>query len=54
MAEASRVVLGGFEIRTDVKVTRYPDRFMDRRGTVMWERVIGLIAQRMGAGAAVA
>jgi DNA polymerase I len=53
MAEASRVVLGGFEVKTDAKATRYPDRYMDeKRGRVMWERVMGLIAQRMGTGAA--
>jgi DNA polymerase-1 len=46
MAEASRLVLSGFEIRTDVKVIHYPQRFMDARGTVMWQRVMGLITQR--------
>jgi DNA polymerase-1 len=46
MAEASRIVLGGSEIRTDVKIVRYPDRFMDGRGAVMWRRVMDLIAQR--------
>lgn len=46
MAEASRIVLGGFEIRTDVKLVRYPERFMDKRGAVMWQRVMDLIAQR--------
>ena len=39
MAEASRVVLSGFEIATDVQVVRYPDRYMDPRGEVMWHRV---------------
>src|SRR5262249_5420613 len=29
MAEASRVVLAGFELRTDVKVIRWPDRYQD-------------------------
>jgi DNA polymerase I-like protein with 3'-5' exonuclease and polymerase domains len=48
MAEASRVVLAGFEIQTDVKVTRYPDRYTDKRGTMMWDRVMALIAQRVG------
>jgi hypothetical protein len=43
MAEASRAVLDGFEIRTDVKVVRYPQRYMDERGVVMWQRVIGLL-----------
>ena len=43
MAEASKVVLDGFEIRTDANVVRCPDRYMDPRGIVMWERVMGLI-----------
>jgi hypothetical protein len=43
MAEASRLVLDGFEIRTDVKIVRYPDRFTDRRGAVMWQRIMSLI-----------
>ena len=43
MAEASRIVLNGFELRTDVNVIRYPDRYMDPRGVVMWEKVRGLI-----------
>ena len=45
MAEASRVVLDGFEIRTDVNIVRYPDRFMDARGAVMWERTLNLITE---------
>jgi hypothetical protein len=45
MAEASRIVLDGFEIRTDVNVVRYPDRYMDPRGAVMWTRVMGLLAK---------
>ena len=36
MAEASRAVLSGFELGTDVHVIRYPDRYMDGRGQVMW------------------
>jgi hypothetical protein len=47
MREASRVVLGGFELRTDAEVVRYPDRYADPRGTVMWDRVMNLIRQRM-------
>jgi hypothetical protein len=45
MAEASRIVLSGFELRTDVSITRYPDRYMDGRGRVMWDRVVGLLDQ---------
>jgi hypothetical protein len=46
MAEASRVVLAGFELRTDAMRVRYPDRYQDPRGTAMWNRVIELIARR--------
>jgi DNA polymerase-1 len=45
MAEASRIVLGGFELGTDVKVTRWPDRYEDERGSIMWSRVMGLIGE---------
>jgi hypothetical protein len=44
MGAASRVVLNGFELRTDVQVIRYPDRFQDGRGRVMWDQVMNLIA----------
>jgi DNA polymerase I len=43
MAEASRAVLAGFELATEVKIVRYPDRYMDARGTVMWDRVCRLV-----------
>jgi DNA polymerase family A len=43
MAEASRAVLSGFELRTDVKIVQWPDRYMDQRGVVMWQRVMGLL-----------
>jgi DNA polymerase-1 len=47
MAEASRLVLGGFELRTDVAVVKYPDRYMDEdRGRVMWERVMRVLKQQ--------
>jgi DNA polymerase I len=45
MQEASRIVLGDFELRTDATVVRYPDRYMDERGTVMWQRVMALLDQ---------
>ena len=52
--------LDGFELRTDCPdetdelgepvpfphIIRHPRRYMDKRGAVMWERVIGLVAQR--------
>lgn len=40
MAKASRGVLDGLEIGTDVSVVAYPDRYSDPRGQVMWDRVI--------------
>jgi DNA polymerase I len=49
MAEASRIVLDGFELRTDVTRVRYPDRFRDPRGIQMWDQVMGLIAKRRSA-----
>ena len=52
MAEASRAVLDGFELGTDVHAVRYPDRYMDKRGAVMWERVTRLIADRRSEEAA--
>jgi hypothetical protein len=43
MAEASGIVLGGFELGTDAQIVRYPDRYIDERGAVMWDRVMKLI-----------
>jgi DNA polymerase I len=45
MAEASRGVLGGLEVKTDVKVVRWPDRYADERGALMWRRVTGLLEE---------
>jgi hypothetical protein len=50
MAEASKIVLDGFELRTDATRIRYPDRYQDPRGTAMWNRVIELITKRVAAG----
>jgi DNA polymerase-1 len=51
MAEASRIVLNGFELRVDVSVTKWPDRYMDPRGAVMWDRVCRLLASSRSAAA---
>jgi DNA polymerase I-like protein with 3'-5' exonuclease and polymerase domains len=48
MRAASRVVLDGFELRTDAEIVRYPNRYSDPRGTVMWERVMRLVTQAGG------
>jgi hypothetical protein len=39
MAEASRIVLSGFELRSEAKVVRYPNRYSDARGAKMWGTV---------------
>ena len=46
MGEAARTILGGFDLRSDASIIRYPNRYMDPRGAVMWDRVIGLIGDQ--------
>jgi DNA polymerase-1 len=43
MAEASRIALGGFELRSEANLIRYPERYRDDRGTKMWETVWAMI-----------
>ena len=43
MAQASRVVLDGLELETEVEVVRWPDRYVSAGGEVMWERVMSII-----------
>lgn len=45
MARASEVVLDGFRLRSDAKIVRYPDRYMDDRGKQMWDKVLALIQE---------
>ena len=45
MQDASRIVLDGFELGSDVKEVRFPDRYMDKRGAVMWNKVMSLIGE---------
>ena len=42
MKEASSIILGGFELATDVKFVRYPERYMDPRGVHMWNTIMKL------------
>jgi DNA polymerase-1 len=46
MAEASRIVLGGFSLKSDADIYRFPERYMDKRGEKMWEKVWGLVDSR--------
>ena len=43
MEKASAAVLGGFRLRSDAKIVRFPERYMDPRGKKMWETVMGLL-----------
>jgi hypothetical protein len=45
MKEASELVLPGFPLRTDAKIVRYPDRYMDERGRKMWEVICRLLEE---------
>lgn len=49
MALASRVILDGFELRTDADIVRWPDRYMDDRGVKMWDTIQGILAEIEGA-----
>ena len=48
MREASELVLPGFPLRTDAKIVRYPDRYMDKRGKEMWQTVCALVEKKCG------
>lgn len=39
MAEASRIVLDGFELNSDVEIIKYPARYSDKRGRKMWDTI---------------
>jgi DNA polymerase-1 len=48
MRRASRIVLnadasGTHELRTDVEIVRYPDRYSDPRGAAFWDQVVELL-----------
>ena len=48
MREASRQVLGGFELTTDADVYRYPERYRDEeRGGAFWDKVMGLLPENL-------
>src|SRR5262249_26514276 len=42
MRQCSATVLSGCELASDAKVVRYPERYGDKRGKVMWETVTRL------------
>jgi DNA polymerase-1 len=57
MRRASRIVLnataaGTHELRTDAKIVRYPERYSDKRGAAIWDRVMQLLDERSSRPAA--
>ena len=50
MAGASEIILGGFRLRSDAKVVRWPDRYIDDRGREFWGRVMALLPAESEAG----
>ena len=45
MKRAGEVVTGGLTIRVDDKIVRWPDRYMDKRGLAMWNKVMALLQE---------
>jgi hypothetical protein len=43
MSRAGEAVTGGLKIRTDAEVVKWPNRYVDERGKLMWDRVVGLL-----------
>ena len=43
MQLASEVVLGGFPLRTDAEIVRFPDRYIDERGERVRNLVMGIL-----------
>jgi DNA polymerase I len=44
MADASSAVLGGYRIRSEAKLIRYPERYASERGAAMWWEVQAVLA----------
>jgi hypothetical protein len=45
MREASELALPGFPLRTEAKIVRYPERYIDPRGRAMWDTVCRLLGE---------
>ena len=43
LAEASRIVLDGFELRSEAQVVKYPDRYEDEDGIETWNEIMQLL-----------
>ena len=48
MREASRQVLGDFELTTDADIYLYTERYRDEeRGGAFWDKVMGLLSENL-------
>ena len=45
MKESSRIVLDGFELGSEAQEFRYPNRYFDERGALMWQTVMRLMKE---------
>lgn len=43
MNRACELVLGGFILRTDAKIVKYPNRYIDERGATLWDCIMRLL-----------
>ena len=47
MKQASKIVLSGFGLNTDVEKIKYPDRFSDRRGEETWNAILDILTKNL-------
>ena len=45
MQQTAELVLSGYPLRTEAKIVRHPDRYMDERGKDMWDIVMRILAE---------
>lgn len=48
MTHASRIVLAGEPVRTDAKIIRWPDRYNEPRGALLWQEICRLVPAPIG------
>jgi len=45
MQKAGKIVLNGFQVRSDVEIVRFPERYTDGRGKEMWDRIWRIVPE---------
>ena len=46
-ARASKGILGGFELRTDAEVVRWPEQYRDLRGAPFFDRLVRMLPPKV-------